>query len=119
MAISEDQITHLLKAEMAAISDADLRERVAALLVKPTLLECAWDLGAPRETYPCWNVAQDTVSGVGIVYCEAGFGPRNPWGLIWFGDPVPSMGQDSGWFRTFREAAADVIDVTPAALNVC
>jgi hypothetical protein len=53
---------------------------------------------------------------VGIVYCEQGFGPRCPWGLIWQDEDLPNMGPDSSWFSSLAEAAADALDMPrPAA----
>jgi hypothetical protein len=118
MAITRERLTGDLEGEVAAITDPDLRGSVLALLTEPVLMSCAWDYGLPGESYPCWKVAEDQSRGVGIVRCEQGFGPRTPWGLVWLQEPTPTMGQDSGWFATFREAAADILDVPPASLNV-
>jgi hypothetical protein len=117
-AITREQLVGKLDSEIAAISDAGVRASVEALRVHPTLMTCEWGYSRPSEIYPCWKVAEDTVHGVGIVHCEQGFGPRTPWGLVWLHEPVPAMGQDSGWFSSFRETAADILDLPAAALNV-
>ena len=54
-----------------------------------------------------WAILNDSNSNTGIAYCESGFGPRAPWGLVWLGDSEDkrmSMGMDSGWFSTFLDA---------------
>lgn len=113
------RLQRLLENEMAVIDNSDLQARVKALLIEPVFMRCAWDYGAPDETYPCWKVVgEPAVDTVGIIYCEQGFGPTCPWGLIWMNEAVPSMGKDSGWFRSFREAAADLLDLPPSSLNV-
>jgi len=44
-------------------------------------------------------------SNTGIAYCEEGFGPERPWGLVWLsGDDRMSIGMDSGWYGMFMEA---------------
>ena len=116
MAITREQLVCMLDGEIAAISDIGLREQVRAMLVEPAPMRCAWDYGVPGETYSCWKVAADI--SVGIVYCEDGFGPGSPWGLVWLSEGVPNMGQDSGWFATFCEAAGDLLDLTPASPDV-
>ena len=118
MAITREQLIRELEGETAAVADFKLRGNVQAILIEPVLMSCAWDYGVPGETYPCWKVAENQKRGVGIVRCDQGFGPRAPWGLVWLREPIPAMGQDSGWFSTFREAAADILDLPPASLNV-
>jgi hypothetical protein len=46
---------------------------------------------------------EDAPSGGEIAYCEYGFGPHSPWGLVSSGKHQ-SMGMDSGWFKTFLDA---------------
>jgi hypothetical protein len=47
-----------------------------------------------------------TTHGDTTAYCEEGFGPECPWGLVSSGEDE-SMGMDSGWFPTFMEAYFD------------
>ena len=64
-----------------------------------------WDYGSAGQEYACWTVLDDGVDG--IVYCEHGFGPRCPWGLVLTSGEANrpmSMGMDSGWYSTFLEA---------------
>jgi hypothetical protein len=61
----------------------------------------------PGQQYPCWIVLNDSGhSGAVIAYCEFGFGPKCPWGLVGSGDaPADSqMGMGSGWFASFLNA---------------
>jgi hypothetical protein len=65
------------------------------------------DYGEPGLQYLCWTILNDKKSNTGIVYCESGFGPRAPWGLVWLGDAENErmlMGMDSQWFSTFLDA---------------
>jgi hypothetical protein len=120
MTANSTGLRFLVEAELAAIADPLLRERVRSLLLEPSFIRCSWDYGERDQTFPCWRVARDPqLSGVGVVYCEHGFGPERPWGLVWLDEAVPSMGMDCGWFATFREAIADILDIPPARLNVC
>lgn len=45
-----------------------------------------------------------------IVYSEYGFGPTNPWGLLFIGGECTSMGADYQWYSrledVFRESQA-------------
>jgi hypothetical protein len=108
----------LLDAEIAAISDPVLRRQVQAARIVPIPLRCVWEYGEWADksnvTYDCWKVLAPP-GRVGIVFCDEGFGPRCPWGLIWQDEDNPSMGSDSGWFSTLAEAAADALDRPLAA----
>ena len=118
MGITQERLVGQLEREIAAIADPRVSKSVNALLIKPMPMQCSWDYGSPGETYPCWKIAESAERAIGIIYCEQGFGPKCPWGLVWLREPVPAMGQDSGWFPTFREAAADILDLPAASLNV-
>src|SRR3546814_4621244 len=48
--------------------------------------------------------SSDVCSSDLIVYCESGFGPERPWGLVHLGGQHMSMGDDSGWFPIFLDA---------------
>lgn len=108
-------------AEVAAALDADLhnlrdprvRASIEAFRVPmPNPIRLAWDYGEPGETFDGWLVFDDPGQRMGIVYCEKGFGPTSPWGLITTGDTCPSMGMDSGWFRRFIEAYLESFSAT-------
>ncbi len=64
----------------------------------------AWDYGTPGEKFLCWVVLEHAASNTGIAYCEHGFGPTMPWGLLFLSGPHMSMGMDSGWYEHFLEA---------------
>jgi hypothetical protein len=85
------------------------------LLVDPVVVDRHWDYGAPGQTYPCWTILRHEDSETAIVYCEFGFGPRSPWGLVYDSGILP-MGMDSGWYRSFAEAYFDSFAATELAI---
>jgi hypothetical protein len=108
-------------AEVAAAVDEDLANlqdpRVLASIkafrvTPPTSIRLRWDYGKPDETFDGWLVFSDPGHRTGIVYCDQGFGPRNPWGLIATRETSPSMGMDSGWFGRFIDAYWDCFSAT-------
>src|SRR6266511_270489 len=110
MQVDAEKLSELVKRELAGVSDARVVEHIRGLLVSPNILLREWDYGPPGQQYPCWIVLNDTEgSDTAIGYCEYGFGPRCPWGLLYCGDNPTnqSMGMDSGWFPTFLEAFFD------------
>lgn len=111
--IEKSQLKKLIRSELSSVADPAQRDRLTALMWDdPRPMICAWDYGLPDETYSCWCVAGSPGSDrVGVVYCESGFGPKNPWGLIFLHDAVPRMGMDSAWFPTLPEALLGAFDV--------
>ena len=41
-----------------------------------------------------------------IGYCAEGFGPTDPWGLLFLRDH-PNMGMDSQWFASLEDAVGE------------
>jgi hypothetical protein len=116
MAIDGDKLQALVERELAGLLDERVVEHIRGLLVEPHVVLRIWDYGEPGQQYPCWIVLQDTTrrQGGAIAYCEYGFGPCCPWGLISLGDEekYDHMGTDSGWFRTFLDAFFDSFAAT-------
>ncbi len=108
MAVDANTLQSLIEAELTSLRDERVEDHIRTLLVAPHVILRPWDYGAPDQAYPCWTVLDHgDGSDTGIAYCEHGFGPRCPWGLVWMGRTAGrslSMGMDSGWFRTFLDA---------------
>jgi hypothetical protein len=98
-----DEIKKLVKEQLDTIEDDIVRAGIVALIVKPFCQYRQWDYGP--EMYPCWVVAEHPASDTRYVYCEEGFGPASPWGIV-FASGL-EMGMDSGWFRTLEDAFYD------------
>jgi hypothetical protein len=93
----------LVAEQVAGIIDADLREAAMGWLIEPVLHDVPWDYGREHETFPCWIVADLRPSVPYVVaYCEHGFGPDDPFGVI-DGD-LSSMGMDAQWFKSLEPA---------------
>jgi hypothetical protein len=103
-----DEVTKLVEAELRRVPDAEAEMKIRALLVRPYAVERYWDYGKPGERFTCWVVAEDPKYSVGVAYCERGFGPECPWGLIFLSGPHMSIGMDSAWFRSLEEAVNDL-----------
>ncbi len=107
MSVSAEILRGLIQGELATVSDTRVLAHIQGMLVEPYAVLRDWDYGEPGQQYPCWTVLEDSHSGAGIAYCEYGFGPRTPWGLVSSEDGQQSMGMDCGWFMTFMEAFFD------------
>jgi hypothetical protein len=106
--ILPSQIQALIEAELAQLNDERVVQHVRASLVQPKVVMRGWDFGKKDEAYPCWSVLEHQRSNNGIAYCEFGFGPRAPWGLVTLsGLNDMSMGMDCDWFETFLQAFFD------------
>ncbi|MEQ1845513.1 MAG: hypothetical protein ABL983_08040 [Nitrospira sp.] len=104
MTVTPKQIQALVEAELSALRDHRILSHVRSLLVAPTAIMREWDYGVPGQSYPCWAVLNHPPSNTGIAYCEFGFGPASPWGLVFLsGASQMSIGMDSGWYGSFME----------------
>lgn len=100
-------VADLVKAELATINDSALVTAIHALMVEPYAVDRDWDYGLPGQTYVCWTVAEHPLSNTAIVYCESGFGPAHPWGLVSLSGPNTSMGMDSSWYARLEDAVRE------------
>lgn len=104
MAIDSDTLKTLVGDELAHATDARVTTHIRSLLVEPTPVLRDWDYGVKGQQYVCWKVLEHDPSNTAIAYCENGFGPEAPWGLVALEGPHTSMGMDSSWFTTFLAA---------------
>jgi hypothetical protein len=106
-AMDTSKVSALVENELARISNPKAVALIRSLLVTPRCEQRPWDYGAPKETYPCWIIAEHRFSNTGFVYCEFGFGPRCPWGLLWLSGDYLNMGMDSNWYSSLENLAKD------------
>ena len=97
-------VTLRVRTGLSAIEDFSLLSLVRELLVEPYVIEREWDYGASGQYYACWTVLEHQPSETGIGYCEEGFGPAYPWGVVFLRGPHMSLGMDSAWFATLENA---------------
>src|SRR5215471_6248527 len=100
-------IEALVARQLASVSQPELVECLRPMLVRPRCEQRPWDYGAPGQTYPCWIVAEHQPSNTAFAFCELGFGPSYPWGLLSIRDDHLNMGMDSQWFVSLEEAFRD------------
>ncbi|MDI1313739.1 hypothetical protein [Prosthecobacter sp.] len=108
MALTATTIQALIEAEIPSLQDLRVVSHIRSLLVEPTEVLLEWEYGDeenPDPTFPGWLVLSHPQSNTGIAYCEFGFGPKTPWGLISLSNL--SMGMDCGWFSYFLDAYFD------------
>ena len=104
MQIDADTLKGLIGQELKNLLDVRVTAHIQLCWLSPAELR-DWDYGEPGEQYPCWITLADNGSNIAIAYCESGFGPRNPWGLLWLESrEYVSMGMDSAWHSTFLDA---------------
>lgn len=109
---SAAEIAAAIDKDLANLRDPRVRASIQELrLATPAPIRLAWDYGKPGETFDGWLVFDDPHHRKGIAYCDHGFGPKNPWGLINTGETCPSMGMDFGWFGRFMDAYMDSFSV--------
>jgi hypothetical protein len=105
MSITPEEIKERVERELSTLHDPRVTDQIRNLLVKPEAIVRDWDYGEPGEAYVCWSVLDHPPSNSGIAFCEEGFGPRAPWGLVTLGGPpFTSIGMDCFWLTSFLTA---------------
>lgn len=96
--------------QLALVQHPERRRALAALLVEPREEWREWDYGEPGEGFTYWVVGEAPERGVLLAYCDRGFGPVAPWGIL-FADmpgqvsPEPhTLGMDAQWNWYLEEA---------------
>jgi hypothetical protein len=113
-----DKFRALVARELSLVEPPARREALGALVMEPRLEERTWEYAEPSEPerYPCWVVAEAPARGILVVYCEHGFGPERPWGILRRAND--SLGMDSECCSRFEDAAigAGLLDEPRLAL---
>ena len=106
MTVTPKFLKALVESDLGHLSDGRVLAHIRSLLVPATPVLRSWDYGFDGERYPCWTVLEHAASNTGIAYCENGFGPRSPWGLVFLegNEAQTSIGMDCGWYTTFLQA---------------
>ncbi len=102
--MNPDGISALVECEIQRISDQLLVKRIRELLVFPYSVERAWDYGVPGQRFTCWTFLEHRPSNSGIAFCSDGFGPSDPWGLVFLSGPHMNIGMDCEWYASLEGA---------------
>lgn len=116
--MAPEDVAALVREDLGDLADPRVLAHLSSLLViPPQRIILGWDYGKPGEQFPGFLVLDHAASGTGIAYCQHGFGPQNPWGLIFtHRESPPSIGMDDGWYPRFLDAyfeskAASELDI--------
>ena len=99
-----NEISTLIETEISKICQLELIEAVSRNRIEPRVEDRDWDYGEPDQTFPCWIVLEDKSRNVAVAFCDQGFGPAYPWGLLFVSGPDMSMGTDASWFLSLEDA---------------
>lgn len=105
MSLHAAAVSALVDAEHSSITAPMIAALIRQLRIPPRVEVRSWDYG-PHQ-YPCWFVLEDRAANIGVAYCEHGFGPKAPWGLLWLAGSRLSMGDDSEWFTSLEQAVSN------------
>jgi hypothetical protein len=109
MSDQADSISQLVEEQLLRIADPVLVKKIRELLVTPYPVDREWDYGSPGQHFTCWPVPEHRPSNTGIAFCAEGFGPSDPWGLVFLTGPYMGIGMDCGWFTSLENAVRDSI----------
>ncbi|MEQ9506651.1 MAG: hypothetical protein RLO80_10315 [Hyphomonas sp.] len=104
MSVDAVAIKLLVESELSKLGDARVEGYIRKLLIEPKAEPRDWDYGILGQQYVCWAVLEHSQSNTSMAFCEHGFGPRSPWGLLFLTGENMSIGMDSQWYPTFLQA---------------
>lgn len=107
MTLNAEKVSFLAERELQRISQPELVSLIQQLRVEPRCELREWDYGELGEAYPCWIVLEHKDSNTGVAYCEQGFGPATPWGILFLSGPHMSIGADFSWFVSLEDAVRE------------
>lgn len=102
--LDREAVNMRVERELRAIRDPALLDVIRKHLVEPCPVEREWDYGAAGQTYVCWTILEHRPSNTAIAFCDQGFGPGDPWGLVSLTGPNMSIGMDAEWFTSLEDA---------------
>ena len=97
-----DDITALVESELARFRFNDVKEAFEKTLTAPERQEREWEYGPGGTSFECWVVARVSHEW-GIAYCQFGYGPSSPWGVVNLHDQT-YFGPDSCWYARLEDA---------------
>jgi len=97
-------VSQRVEAQISKIPDPNVVTALRKFIVTPRCELRDWDYGEPGEQFPCWIIFEHAKSNACIAYCDQGFGPATPWGLLYLSGKNRSMGMDCNWFDLLEDA---------------
>ncbi|MEM7005226.1 MAG: hypothetical protein AAF498_05050 [Pseudomonadota bacterium] len=104
MKITPALIQDRILRELDQLSDSRVLNQIHTLIVEPYMVMRDWDYSDKGQQYPCWTVLEHQETNSGLMFCQNGFGPQHPWGLMLINGEHQSMGMDSNWYNSFMGA---------------
>ncbi len=102
--LTSEVVASLVDTQLALIEDPLLLSHLRALRVRPYPVLRHWDYGPPGRAFTCWTVLEHTQSNTAIAYCDQGFGPSDPWGVVSLSGPDNWIGTDAAWYAYLEDA---------------
>lgn len=97
------RVASLIERQIASLAQRELAELIRALCVPLRWERRFWNYGEPEQVFFCCVFAEHQASGVSFVYCENGFGPDYPWGMLSAAADDRSMGLDGQWYASIED----------------
>jgi len=97
-----EEVAALVDSELLKIGTPEVLEGLKFSLIKPRIEFRWWDWQKPAKQYPVWIVAESSVNDYGIDFTDYGFGPEQPWGLVFLSKE--NFDADYCWYGSLGEA---------------
>jgi hypothetical protein len=100
---TQSDILNLIEVELTKVREISRRENLRTVLVPLQMLSLKWEYGKPDERFECWLVGMSSDGQKRLLYCDCGFGPTYPWGIV--SNDSDWLGMDSQWHEALEDAA--------------
>ena len=101
------EVEKLFNAEINSISQSELIATIDEHKIPLRIESREWDYSNNFNEYQCCIVLEDKNTNTAVAYCNEGFGPSYPWGLLFLTGKHLSMGMDSAWFASLDDAVRE------------
>jgi|CXWL01.1.fsa_nt_gi hypothetical protein len=102
---SDREIVAVVEAALCTFADPKLVGALRTFIVSPRRELREWEWGKEPSEVVTWVIAESARYNYGIVFSEDGFGPEQPWGLVF--SSHTNIGADYCWYKTLEAAFTD------------
>jgi len=102
--MTTEEFEVLMSSEISKVNQTEMLELIKSIKGQVRSETRIWNYGIENQEFTCWVAFEHLATKTSIVYCNKGFGPNYPWGLLSTNTPNNDMGIDSQWYISLEDA---------------
>jgi hypothetical protein len=96
------EVSAFVANQLAHFRDSEAAKTLQPFLVAPRRELRVWEWSEVPLEFPVWVVAEHPRYNYALVYSDNGFGPEQPWGLVF--SSARNFGADYSWYAALEDA---------------